>query len=375
MGQTMTNLEQYLRSASFGTYGKTRALIRQELEANIRLRGKELEHYGLNETQAISRALEELGAASHINTGMTGVYTMPKITRAAIPAAFALTALVIALSISRAQVETTVVGTVAECDFKNTKTQTMPCALEANWLKLSSFKTELEKAGGKLEVIPDGFNLQFPGDRLVKVDGSPIGTPENQSIDFKQNWETFFPTLYVIGLIAKESNLPVKLEGLNNPHLIVGDTSIAFTGDAPVKTTVFRFMNVQTQLQSDLKNNGIKFKVTQDCTNMSMPRLFICASPGEKTHRIKVNAPEGTIFASLEKRSNKSFSIDIAAVNSDGMLEMKLASQTVYFVNDFKKLKAGQGETILLRLTNRIDARARQYEIAQLPKSLISAAK
>ncbi len=371
----MTNLEQYLRNASRGTYGKTRALIRTELEANIRIRGKELEHNGLTETQAINHALEELGAANQISTGMTGVYTMPKITVAAIPTAFALTALVIALSISRAQVETTVVGTVAECDFKNTKTQTMPCALEANWLKLSSFKTELEKAGGTLEVIPDGFNLQFPGDRLVKVNGSPTGTPENQSIDFKQNGEIFFPTLYVIGLIAEKSNLPVKLEGYINPRLTVGSTKIDFAGNAPVKTTMFRFMNIQTQLQNDLKNNGIEFSATRDCTNMTIPRLFICSAPSEKTHHIKVNAPQGTIFASLEQRNNKSFSMDIAAVNSNGMLEMKLASQTAYFVNDFKKLKTGQGETILLRLTNRIDARAKQYEIAELPKNLISTAK
>jgi hypothetical protein len=167
----------------------------------------------------------------------------------------------------------------------------------------------------------------------------------------------------------------VKLEGLNNPHLVVGGTSIAFTGDAPVKTTVFRFMNIQTQLQNDLNDNGIKFNVTQDCTNMTMPRLFICSAPTEKTHHIKVNAPEGTIFASLEKRDNQKISMDIAAVNANGILEMKLASQTAYFVNDFKKLKAGQGETILLRLTNRIDARAKQYEIAPLPANLISAAK
>jgi hypothetical protein len=199
----MTNLEQYLRNASRGTYGKTRALIRQELEANIRIRGKELEHHGLTETQAITHALEELGAANQISTGMTGVYTMPKITVAAIPAAFALTALVIALSISRAQVETTTIGTFPECDFRSTKTQSVPCALEANWLKLSSFKTELEKAGGTLEVIPEGFNLQFPGDRIIKVDSSPIGTPENQSMDFKQNGASFFILFMSLVLLPK----------------------------------------------------------------------------------------------------------------------------------------------------------------------------
>jgi hypothetical protein len=375
MGQIMTNLEQYLKTASRGTYGKTRALIRQELEANTRIRCKELEHHGLTETQAISRALEELGAANHISTGMTGVYTMPKITVAAIPAAFALTALVIALSISRAEVETTVVGTIPECDFKSTKTQSMPCAIESPFFKVSSFKTELEKTGGTLEVIPEGFNLQFPGDLKFKVDGSPAGTPESQSIDFKRDGETFFNMPYVLGLLAKESNLSVKLEGLVNPRLTVGSTKIDFAGNTPVKTTMFRFMNIQTQLQNDLKNNRIEFNATRDCTNFAIPRLFVCSSPSEKTHHIKVNAPQGTIFASLEKRNEKSFSMDIAAVNANGILEMKLASQTVYFVNDFKKLKAAEGETILLRLTNRIDARAKQYEIAELPKNLISAAK
>ena len=62
MGEIMTDLEKYFRNATRGTYGKTRALIKSELEANIRMRGKELEHHGLNETQGITRALEELAA-------------------------------------------------------------------------------------------------------------------------------------------------------------------------------------------------------------------------------------------------------------------------------------------------------------------------
>jgi hypothetical protein len=369
----MTNLERYLKNASRGTFGKTRALIRQELEANIRLRGKELEHHGLNESQAISRALEEIGAANLVSTGMTGVYTMPKITVAAIPAAFALTALVIGLSISRAEVETTTVGLAPDCNFATGKTPlSMPCDLEGNYLKVSSFKTELEKVGGTVEVIPEGFNLQFVGDLKFKVNGSPTGTPESQSLDFKRDGETFFNLPYVLGLIATQSNLPVKLEGLVNPRLTVGSTSIDFAGEAPIKTIMFRFVSLQTQLQNDL-NLGLKFGTTRDCTNLALPRLFLCGIPSEKTHHIKVNDPQGTIYASLEKRV-KGFSMDIAAVNANGILEMKLASQTTYFVNDFKKLKAGQGETILLRLTNRIDARAKQYEIAPLPAKLISSA-
>ncbi len=370
----MTNLERYLQNASRGTYGKTRALIRQELEANIRLRGKELEHRGLSETQAITRALEEIGAPNLVSTGMTGVYTMPKITVAAIPAAFALTALVIALSISRAQVETTVVGTIPECDFTSTNPPDVPCAIESPYFKVSSLKTELEKTGGTLEIIPEGFNLQFLGDLKFKMDGTPTGTPENQSVNFKREGETFFNMPYVLGLIATQSNLPVKLEGLVNPRLTVGNTAIDFAGAAPIKTTMFRFVNLQTQLQNDL-HLGLKFGMTRDCTNLALPRLFLCGVPSQKTHHIRVNAPQGTIFASLEQRSNKGFSMDIAAVNSAGVLEMKLASQTAYFVNDFKKLEAGQGETILLRLTNRIDARAKQYEIAALPATLISSAK
>ena len=106
MGQIMTALEKYLRNATRGTYGKTRALIRNELEANIKMRGKELEHHGLNETQGITKALEEIGAANLVSTGMTGVYTMPKITRAALPMAFVLTAIIVCWGISRAQIET-----------------------------------------------------------------------------------------------------------------------------------------------------------------------------------------------------------------------------------------------------------------------------
>jgi hypothetical protein len=85
MGQIMNNLEQYLKTASRGTYGKTRVLIRAELEANIRIRSKELEHHGLTETQAINRALEELGTPNFVSTGMTGVYTMKTFKKAVLP--------------------------------------------------------------------------------------------------------------------------------------------------------------------------------------------------------------------------------------------------------------------------------------------------
>ena len=69
----MKPLERYLNRATRGTCGKTRVLIRNELEANIRLRATELQLLGINEETAILKALEEMGAPNFVSTGMTGV--------------------------------------------------------------------------------------------------------------------------------------------------------------------------------------------------------------------------------------------------------------------------------------------------------------
>ncbi len=368
----MTNLEKYLRNATRGTYGKTRALIRNELEANIRLRGKELEHHGLNELEAITRALEELGAANLVSTGMTGVYIMPKITRVVLPIAFAMTAIVIVLSISRAQIETTSVGTIPECNFAtvNTGSNFVPCILEGNWFKFSSFKTELEQKGGTVENTSKMMKFSFPGDRTFSIPNF-TNLPQNGSTTFEQKGETFFLTYAVIGTVAEKSNLPVKLEGFVNPRLTVGETSINFgSSETPVKTSFFRFSNLQTQLQKDFQNAGFKLnKLTESNNNLEFRRLTICCNASPKIYA-KVNDTPGTIYAAIQQRYNYKFLIDISEVKADGKLEFMLDGPTAYFVNGFKKLKAGRGETVLLRLTNRIDARAKQYQIAPLPTKL-----
>ncbi len=53
-------------------------MVRQELEANIALRGKELELLGLGPEEGVRRALGELGAPTHVSRGMAGLYSAPR---------------------------------------------------------------------------------------------------------------------------------------------------------------------------------------------------------------------------------------------------------------------------------------------------------
>ena len=372
----MTNLEKYLRNATRGTYGKTRALIRNELEANIKMRGKELEHHGLDEIEAITKALEELGTPNLVSRGMMGVYTMPKMTRAALPIAFILTATVIVLSISRAQVETTSVGTIPECNFAKINTSTFPCIFEGNWFKFSSFKTELEQKGGTVEEVDKNLILNFPKDHKIEIPFATEGSSVDKSMRFEREGAKFYFTTQIMNIISQKSNLPVKLEGYINPRLIVGETSIQFgTSDTPLKTSWFRFMNLQTQLREDFQKSGFRLeKIDSPNFNLEFLRVASCCNPLPEIYA-KVNEPAGTIYAAIQQNYDSKFLIDIAEVNRDGILKFMLGGQTMYFVNDFKKLKAGQGETVLLRLTNRIDPRAKQYEIAPLPAKLIGTSK
>jgi hypothetical protein len=84
------HLETYLRRASSGVSAAHRAVIRDELRANIDLRASELELLGLTHAQGVERALEELGAPQRISGGMAWVYTAPRAVR------WAFTALLVA---------------------------------------------------------------------------------------------------------------------------------------------------------------------------------------------------------------------------------------------------------------------------------------
>jgi hypothetical protein len=85
----MSELEQYLKNATRGLWGKRKLEVREELEAHVLERSRKHELLGSTREDAISKTLEELGNARAIGYKMTEVHTMPKLLRSMFTAMFA----------------------------------------------------------------------------------------------------------------------------------------------------------------------------------------------------------------------------------------------------------------------------------------------
>ena len=80
----MTQLEQYLKNATRGLWGKRKLEVQEELEADILERTRKYEISGLEHHTAILQAIQEFGNARDVNRGMTRLYTMPTILKSSI---------------------------------------------------------------------------------------------------------------------------------------------------------------------------------------------------------------------------------------------------------------------------------------------------
>ena len=74
-------LERYLTLATWGLWGSNKHTLRLELESHVRHKAWKYQVQGLNEHEAIQKAIEDLGQAQIICAGMNGVYTMPNMIR------------------------------------------------------------------------------------------------------------------------------------------------------------------------------------------------------------------------------------------------------------------------------------------------------
>ena len=216
----MTDLEKFLRQASRGLWGRERQTVRRELESHVRHRANRYEISGSSETEAIKRAIEDLGDARAISAGMRQTYTIPNTIRAGVLLAALTTFVFMGTQLSTAQVtgfptpaclKLNPSGYSANMQ-ENLKEQDFALSCEPNylWVATNSFRSALEPLGVKFtELVMGAYEIRFPN-------GLPFRTGGNEGIlvfDFVE--------------ILKKTNLPVKIEGWDNPTITVGKTSFA----------------------------------------------------------------------------------------------------------------------------------------------------
>ena len=137
-----TRLEIYLRRASSGVPSAQRTVIQAELRGNIALRVSELELLGLTHEKGMERALEELGAPTHISHGMAWVYTVPRALRWAFTTMFAAWCCLAPLNPLTVHVKASVItDDVGKFSGVNVESDSFSSALAAAGIGLTALQT------------------------------------------------------------------------------------------------------------------------------------------------------------------------------------------------------------------------------------------
>ena len=76
---TETYIETYLRRATRGLWGRKKLEVREELAAHLEARALSYQLAGLEETDAVKKALAELGKPQEVSLEMAKLYTFPKV--------------------------------------------------------------------------------------------------------------------------------------------------------------------------------------------------------------------------------------------------------------------------------------------------------
>ncbi len=124
----MTDLERFLRLATWSLWGAQKRTVRMELESHIAHKTWKYQTQGFSQTEALQKALVDLGQPHVISAGMTGVYTMPTLFRNTV-----LVGLLLSLGITTFQSSAQVEGT--------SRTPIKPC------LESTSATVKFEKYG------------------------------------------------------------------------------------------------------------------------------------------------------------------------------------------------------------------------------------
>jgi hypothetical protein len=332
----MTELETYLKTATRGLWGKKKLEVREELEVHILEQARKLELQGLNKPDAIQKVLKQIGPANIVSRGMIGVHTMPNLLRTTLALA--------SISVASAMLVNTAQALAFEYLFGVTE-----------------FRSILESA--KLQVKDTGANLEvkFPGsekDIQIKTFDFPIPAENTtlRSISFGQFLES----------TARESKLPVRLQGWAPTTMQIGTTQIQFPysesvyGDA--LSAEFKRINYPGWPMTGSINIG-------DCTH----KIQVKDAPG--TVYVLMSTVVLNVFDSADSPKEQFNQYDFAPVQNDGTLNFKSPALLLEFTKNLEtvvnaKHPLKEELAVLLKLTGKVNPTL-EYEVV-MPEQAVS---
>ena len=195
------DLERDLKRATRGLYGAARKDVWNELEQDILERVRVSRAFGLSETQALSRALEQLGDPQEVSAGMASTYHFPVVFKGLALTLIAGTALFTFSSSAQQILKIGDSGFGLPGTSLTLKKLELKSALEAEGLKISPGKIDkqLGVEVGSTLTLPNGKRVLIP----LQYTRIPT-TEENPSVP-----------LYSVLSQIRSAGYPIEISGWN----------------------------------------------------------------------------------------------------------------------------------------------------------------
>jgi hypothetical protein len=398
----MNDLEQFLRQASRGLWGRERQTVRRELESHVRQRSNRYEISGSSEVEAIKLAIADLGEPRAISSGMKGVYSVPTTIRAGVLTAALATFVFMGVQISTAQVTGTNVFPTPACLEQQKATfkvgpNEIPCQngfdinvervigaryMQAWPLTLSGFAIDIKKLQKVLEPLgatfeksslKDSFRIRFP-------EGNTLTLSEWTNERFYDGNSEVFNIPIINGYVSiwefwdqlRRFDLPIQVKGWNNPQITIGRTSFTLGSSATQVNGLDVYWALLSRelnslflgLNDNSDYDGNELLYTANTDSELIPGRVV--QPGKRiSHTLRTGLPTGSIamvmsreWLALKNQKPKQFRrVFLAPVSKDGTITYTSFSKklSVVRVSQIKRATVGGTGTIAVaRFTGKL---------------------
>ncbi len=230
----LSSSERYLRQATRGLWGRKQREVREELEAHLHERVMAHRIAGLGEADALERALAELGAPHHVQSGMLRLYVLPTVAGSgmAVAAACALVIALLPKGVAQEPVSGTFYWPSTACTAALRSDSILrayeACEVFDNslWLDTRALVSTFEAQGVTVEKGEEQLTFTFPGAAPVDV---PAGNAASPTISVEGRTVAAAPDALalwnLVRAVSEQSELPVSFAGWDNPVVTIGDAS------------------------------------------------------------------------------------------------------------------------------------------------------
>lgn len=334
-------LAHYLALATFGLAQGHKQEIWNELEEHILTRADHLELQGVPPSQAITRALSEMGSPILVSASMNKVHNMPKLIAFASLTAITLSAsFYAAASSGNAVVLESKALRPSECQGSSCIETTSDGNYKGVYFNLKKMKPVFDKLDVKMTDMRDGQWRLATKDKTIDIKPA-----------FSKDGKPYVKGDLLLNYHVMNSN-KTRLKGFHNPSLEVKGLSIQLKGDGP---RIFNKFSKPLVSHFFPKDNPPKDLII-------VPRI------GDLKHTIQTKYAAGEVIMLVERHFTKcadktndctpksAYMVSFSEVQPGGIVHFKSEYQTMTFKSTHEDLSLAtnsrEGNALLVKVTN-----------------------